>query len=116
VVEPARRAALEAQEQGKGSEGIYCGVAIELRDGTIVTGSNSPLMHAASSVVIHAIKHLAGIPGMIKLLPPYVTDSVSRLKTEIMNERNTVSFDLPRSGFCTSRRSPALDVPVENDR
>lgn len=93
VVGPARRAAVEAQEQGKGNEGIYCGAAIALKDGTMVTGSNSPLMHAASSVVIHAIKHLAGIPEKIKLLPPYVTDSVKRLKTEIMNEKN-VSFDL----------------------
>jgi uncharacterized protein (UPF0371 family) len=93
VVEPARRAALEAQEQGKGNEGIYCGAAITLRDGTIVTGSNSALMHAASSLVLHAIKHLAGIPEKIKLLPPYITDSVKRLKTEIMNEKN-ISFDL----------------------
>jgi uncharacterized protein (UPF0371 family) len=93
VVDPARQAALEAQEQGKGSEGIFCGAAISLRDGTIVTGSNSPLMHAASSVVIHAIKHLAGIPKMIKLLPPYVTDAVGRLKTEIMKEKN-ISLDL----------------------
>ena len=93
VVEPARCAAVEAQEQGKGNEGIYCGAAITLKDGTIITGSNSPLMHAASSLVLHAIKHLAGIPEKIKLLPPYITDSVKRLKTEIMNEKN-VSFDL----------------------
>jgi len=93
VVGPARRAAVEAQEQGKGNEGIYCGAAIALKDGTMVTGSNSPLMHAASSVVIHAIKHMAGIPEKIKLLPPYVTDSVKRLKTEIMNEKN-ISLDL----------------------
>jgi len=93
VVEPARRAAEDAQNEEKGSEGIYCGAAIGLRDGTIVTGNNSPLMHAASSVVIHAIKHLAGIPGQIKLLPPYVTDAVRRLKTEIMKEKN-ISLDL----------------------
>jgi uncharacterized protein (UPF0371 family) len=93
VVVPARQAALEAQEQGKGSEGIYCGAAIALKDGTIVTGSNSALMHAASSVIIHAIKQLAGIPKKIKLLPPFVTDAVCRLKTEIMNEKN-ISLDL----------------------
>jgi uncharacterized protein (UPF0371 family) len=50
-------------------------------------------MHAASSVVIHAIKHLAGIPDKIKLLPPYITDSVRRLKTEIMEEKH-ISLDL----------------------
>ena len=93
VVGPAREAATEAQNQGKGHKGIYCGAAIALRDGTIVTGNNSPLMHAASSVVIHAIKHLADIPNKIKLLPPYITDSVRRLKTEIMNEKN-ISLDL----------------------
>jgi uncharacterized protein (UPF0371 family) len=93
VVQPARQAALDAQERNKGNEGIYCGAAIELKDGTIITGSNSPLMHAASSVVIHAIKHMADIPAKIKLLPPNITDSVSSLKTEIMNEKS-VSLDL----------------------
>jgi uncharacterized protein (UPF0371 family) len=59
VVKPARDAAKDAMERDRGNEGIYCGAAIELKDGTIITGSNSPLMHAASSVVIHALKHLA---------------------------------------------------------
>ena len=38
---------------GKGNNGIFCGAAIELRDGTIVTGKNSPLMHAATSLVLN---------------------------------------------------------------
>ena len=38
VVVPARAAAQEAQEEGKGNEGVYCGAAIELPDGTIVPG------------------------------------------------------------------------------
>lgn len=93
VVPPAREAARNALERDKGNEGIYCGAAIELKDGTIITGSNSPLMHAASSVIIHAIKHLAGIPKKIKLLPPNITGSICRLKTEILGEKN-VSLDL----------------------
>jgi len=93
VVLPARRAAQEAVELKRGSEGIFCGAALELPDGLIITGSNSPLMHAASSVVIHAIKHLAGIPDKIKLLPATITGSIGRLKTEILNEKN-VSLDL----------------------
>lgn len=93
VVEPARLAATEAREQNKGNEGIYCGAAIQLNDGTIVTGNNSPLLHAASSVVLHAIKHLAGIPSQIKLLPAHITDSISHLKTEMLHEK-TVSMDL----------------------
>ena len=93
VVVPARQAAREAQETDKGNEGIYCGAAIALRDGTMVTGNNSPLMHAASSLILHAIKHLAEIPDKIKLLPSHITDSVKKLKTEILNEK-TVSLDL----------------------
>jgi len=93
VVEPARQAAREAQDADKGNEGIFCGAAIELGDGTIVTGNNSPLMHAASSLILHAIKHLAEIPDKIKLLPSHITDSVKNLKTEILNEK-TVSLDL----------------------
>ena len=93
VVEPARQAARQAQETDKGNEGIYCGAAIALRDGTMVTGNNSPLMHAASSLILHAIKHLAEIPNKIKLLPSHITDSVKNLKTEILNEK-TVSLDL----------------------
>lgn len=93
VVEPARKAALEAQKKNKGNEGVYCGAAIELKDGTIVTGSNSPQLHAASSLVLNAIKHLSEIPDKIKLLPPSVTDSVRNLKTKILNEKN-LSLDL----------------------
>ena len=93
VVDPARKAALEAQKRDKGSEGIYCGAAIELEDRTIVTGNNSPNLHAASSLILHAIKHLAEIPGKIKLLPPNIIDSVRNLKTEVLNEK-TLSLDL----------------------
>ncbi len=93
VVGPARRAAVEAQEKDKGNEGIFCGAAIALKDGSVVTGNNSPLMHAASSLILHAIKHLAGIPAKIKLLPSYITDSISNLKTEMLHEK-TVSMDL----------------------
>ena len=93
VVEPARQAALDAQQLDKGNEGIYCGAAIQLHDGTIITGNNSTRMHAATSLVIHAIKHLAEIPDKIKLLPPFITDSVGRFKMEIMNEK-ALSLDL----------------------
>ncbi|MFO7986489.1 MAG: DUF1846 family protein, partial [Desulfatiglandaceae bacterium] len=77
----------------KGSEGIYCGAAMALKNGTIVTGNNSSQLHAASSLVLHAIKHLAGIPDKIKLLPPNIIDSVRKLKTEVLNEKN-LSLDL----------------------
>jgi len=115
VVEPARAAAQEAREQEKGNEGIYCGAAIELSDGTIITGNNSPLLHAASSVVIHAIKHLADVPGKIKLLPEYITDAVRNLKTGILEEKS-VSLDLEEALIAlsvSSTTNPAAQLAVE---
>jgi len=118
VVQPARDAAVLAQEEDKGNEGIYCGAAIELKDGTIITGNNSPLMHAASSLVIHAIKHLAGIPHKIKLLPPNITDSIQTLKTEILDE-TAVSLDLNESLIAlgiSATTNPAAQLAIEKLR
>ncbi len=115
VVKPAWQAAREAQEQKKGNEGIYCGAAIELKDGTIVTGNNSPLMHAASSLVLHAIKKLADIPDKIKLLPAYITDSVRNMKTDILNEKS-VSLDLEETLIALSisaTTNPAAQLAIE---
>ncbi len=115
VVEPARAAAQEAREQEKGNEGIYCGAAIELADGTIITGNNSPLLHAASSLVIHAIKHLADVPGKIKLLPEYITDAVRNLKTGILKEKS-VSLDLEEALIAlsvSSTTNPAAQLALE---
>ncbi len=115
VVEPARTAAQEAREQEKGDEGIYCGAAIELPDGTIITGNNSPLLHAASSLVIHAIKQLADVPGKIKLLPEYITDAVRNLKTGILEEKS-VSLDLEETLIAlsiSSTTNPAAKLALE---
>ena len=115
VVKPARQAAEEAQRINKGNEGIYCGAAIALRDDAIVTGSNSPTMHAASSLIIHAIKHLANIPNKIKLLPPYIVEAVRNLKTENLNEK-TLSLDLLEvliSLSISATTNPAAQLALE---
>jgi uncharacterized protein (UPF0371 family) len=93
VVEPARQAAEEAEQQGKGHDGFYCGAAIELQDGTIVTGKNSSLMHATSSLILNATKGLAGIPDSIHLLSPSIIESVAQLKSNILDSKS-VSLDL----------------------
>ncbi len=93
VVEPARLAAQEAKEQKKGNKGIFCGAAVELRDGTIVTGKNSPLLHAVSSLVLNTLKKLAGIPDEIHLLSPNIIESISNLKENILRSKS-ISLDL----------------------
>ena len=94
VVTPARSAAHRAELKGKGNNGIFCGAAIELQNGHIVTGCNSPLMHAASSMVLNAAKELAGIPDAIPLLPSNIIESIGNLKKEILQNGKNVSLSL----------------------
>lgn len=93
VVQPARDAARNAEATGKGNQGTYCGAAIELPDGTIITGKNSPLMHASSSLILNATKHMAGLPDEMYLIPQSIIDSVSHLKKDILHGKMT-SLDL----------------------
>ena len=93
VVSPARQTAVQAQDSGKGNDGIFCGAALQLKDGRIITGKNSPLMHAASSVVLNAVKQLSEVPDRIHLISPNITESISGLKKNILNKRS-VSLDL----------------------
>ena len=87
VVKEARQASIIAQKKGKGNEGVFAGTALELKNGTIVTGKNSPLMHAASSLILNAIKVLAHIPDNIHLLSPNILESISNLKSEIFSQK-----------------------------
>ena len=88
TVAPASASAERAQQKGKGNEGVYCGAAIELHGGAIVTGENSPLMHAASSLVLNAVKELGGIPDNIHLLAPNTIESITDLKKEVLNAKS----------------------------
>jgi uncharacterized protein (UPF0371 family) len=115
VVAAADAAARAARERGKGNKGIYCGAALELRDGSIVTGKNSPLMHAASSVVLNAAKALAGIPDAIHLLAPQVTESLTRFKKDILASRQ-VSLDLEETLIALAMSAsvnPAAEAAVQ---
>ena len=94
VVIPARLAAEEARmQQAKGNEGIFCGASLELPDGTVVTGKNSPLLHASSSLFLNAIKKMAGIPHEVTLLPEEIIESVANLKKDVM-QMKSLSLDL----------------------
>jgi uncharacterized protein (UPF0371 family) len=119
VVQPARKAAQDAMsDETKGNEGIYCGAAIQLKDGTIVTGSNSPMMHAASSLIIKTIKHLAEIPARIDLLPSNIIESLRNFKTDILAEKS-VSLDLEEALVALSisaTANPAAQIALEKIR
>jgi len=116
VVEPARQAAEEAQKENKGNEGIFCGAAILLKNGKIITGKNSTLIHAASSLVLNSIKEIAGIPDKIHLLSPQIIDSIRGLKGDVLGIRS-VSLDLEETLIALSisaATNPTAQMAMEN--
>jgi len=63
-------------------------VALELPDGTIVTGKTSPLLGAASACILNALKHLAGIKKEIPLISPEVIAPIQKMKTDYLGNHN----------------------------
>lgn len=62
--------------------------AIELPDGTIVTGKTGPLLGAASSALLNALKKLAGIPQDEDLVSARAIEPIQTLKTGYLGSRN----------------------------
>ncbi len=62
--------------------------AIELPDGQIVTGKTSALLGSSSSMLINALKVLAGIDDDINLLAPENIEPIQTLKTQHLGSKN----------------------------
>ena len=116
VVLPAREAARLAEEKGKGNEGIFCGAALQLKDGTIITGKNSSLMHASSSLVLNAAKQLAGLPDSMHLIPQNIIDAVILMKKDIL-EGKMANLDLDETLIAlgiSALSNPAAQLAMEH--
>ena len=62
--------------------------AIELKDGTIVTGKTSKLMGASAAALLNALKRLGGIDDSLLLLPVVVMEPLQKLKVENLGNNN----------------------------
>ena len=62
--------------------------AMELPDGTIVTGRTSDLLGAVSALLLNALKKLAGMPDELHLISPVVLDPIQHLKVDHLGNRN----------------------------
>ena len=62
--------------------------AIELPDGTIVTGKTSDLLGASSAALLNAIKVLAKQDDSLKLIAPEAIEPIQKLKTAYLGSRN----------------------------
>ena len=62
--------------------------AMELPDGSIVTGRTSELLGAVSALLLNALKKLAGMPDELHLISPVVLDPITHLKVDHLGNRN----------------------------
>ncbi len=62
--------------------------AMELPNGTIVTGRTSELLGASSALLLNALKALAGIDDSIHLISPMIIEPIQHLKVDHLGNRN----------------------------
>ena len=62
--------------------------AIEMADGTIVTGKTSELLGASSAMLLNALKLLAGIDDPVKLISPTVIEPIMDMKVKYLRNHN----------------------------
>ena len=80
---PVVDAALEKSEKTGGPA-----TALELSDGRIITGKTSSLLGSSASMLLNALKELAGIPDDIELLSHTIIEPIQQLKTGVLGNHN----------------------------
>lgn len=62
--------------------------AMELPDGSIITGKTSSLLGASAALILNALKTLGGIDDSIHLISPAIIEPIQRLKVGHFGNRN----------------------------
>lgn len=62
--------------------------ALELEDGTIITGKTTPLLGASAAMLLNALKTLAGLDDALHLISPTVIEPIQKLKLECLGSKN----------------------------
>lgn len=82
-IKPTDRKVVEAARAVEARTGGLPAAAIELPDGTIVTGKTSELLGCSSAMLLNALKVLGGIEDSINLISPAAIEPIQRLKLEL---------------------------------
>ena len=64
-------------------------VAMQLDDGTIITGRSSRRMVAAAAAILNAAKQMSGIADEIHLIAPSILERIQNLKTELLQSEKS---------------------------
>ena len=81
-----RKSTIPARERTEKSG--YASAAIELPDGTILTGETSSLLGPSAALLLNALKHLAGIAHNVKLIPQQMIEPIQTTKVTYLHGHN----------------------------
>ena len=62
--------------------------ALELEDGTIISGKTSDLLGASAALMLNTLKELADIPHEVHVISPAAIEPIQKLKTEYLGSQN----------------------------
>ncbi len=62
--------------------------AVELPDGTLITGKTTDLLGASAAVLLNALKALANLPHEMHFIAPEVIQPIQKLKTTYLGSKN----------------------------
>lgn len=83
VVLPAREYADKKRETHDRYANVVV-MAMEMEDGTIITGRSSRRMVAAAAAILNSVKYLSGMTDSLHLISPNILKSIQDLKTDVL--------------------------------
>ncbi|MCJ7690024.1 MAG: DUF1846 domain-containing protein [Clostridiaceae bacterium] len=83
VVIPARERSANLKQYSIKSEACPA-LAIELKDGTILTSKSSDIMDATAAIILNAVKYFANIADEIHLISPVILEPIINLKSKTL--------------------------------
>lgn len=86
IIEEDRPCVVAARKKQEDTK-VYCG-AIQLDDGTIITGKTTDFMGACSTTLMNTLKHLAKIDDDVNLIASEAFGPIQVLKTEYLGSQN----------------------------
>jgi Uncharacterized protein conserved in bacteria len=86
-VTTADRKTTVAAHERKVKSGAPC-AALELADGTIITGETSALLGPSAAVLLNSIKYLAGIPHSVHLIAQKMIKPIQKTKVDYLHGHN----------------------------
>ena len=81
-----RRVTVAAKQREVSSDEFSA--AMELPDGTVITAQQSPLLGPSAALILNALKHLAGIPHPVKLIPAEMIEPIQKTKVSYLHGHN----------------------------